>query len=38
MCCSQFFFKRYLQYETDHGTDETRQHVQDKAREFVSAL
>ena len=31
----KFFFKRYLQYEVEHGTPERVEYVKQKAREYI---
>lgn len=33
----KFFFKRYLDFEKQHGTDATMQHVKEKATEYVAS-
>lgn len=33
----KFFFKRYLEYEKKHGTEQSVQAVKEKAMEFVEA-
>ena len=33
----KFFFKRYLQYEKDHGTEASTDAVKQKAREYVAS-
>eukprot|EP00742_Colponemidia_sp_Colp-10_P002144 GILJ01002291.1.p1 GENE.GILJ01002291.1~~GILJ01002291.1.p1 ORF type:complete len:1257 (+),score=280.24 GILJ01002291.1:184-3954(+) len=34
----KFFFKRYLEFEKEVGTEETIEHVKQKAREYVESL
>lgn len=34
----QFFFKRYLEFETQHGTEERVEQVKQKAVEFVEKV
>lgn len=34
----QFFFKKYLAFESQHGTPETVQHVRDAAKAYVESL
>jgi len=33
----KYFFKRYLEFEKLHGTEETIEHVKQKAREYVES-
>jgi hypothetical protein len=34
----KFFFKRYLEFESAHGTAEQVQHVRDAARAYVESI
>ncbi|KAJ1761641.1 rRNA biogenesis protein rrp5, partial [Coemansia sp. RSA 1591] len=34
----KFFFKKWLKFEKDHGTEATVEHVKQKAREYVNSL
>ena len=33
----KYFFKRYLEFEKEHGTDATVDHVKKRAREYVES-
>jgi len=34
----KFLFKKYLEYETNHGTPESIEMVKDKANQYVQSL
>ncbi len=34
----KYFFKRFLEFEKQNGTEETEEHVKDKAIQFVNQL
>jgi len=33
----RYFFKRYLEFEKEHGDEEAIEHVKQKAREYVES-
>ena len=33
----KFLFKKYMEYETEHGTEQTVQHVRDRVQEFIAS-